>query len=41
MLDGWTNVFADPGQAHHRHKAQTYAITGPSWKGTLPEGVKE
>ena len=28
-------------QADDRHRAQTYAITGPGWKGTLPAGVKE
>ena len=28
-------------QADDRYRAQTYAITGPGWKGTLPAGVKE
>jgi uncharacterized protein (TIGR03000 family) len=41
MLDGWTNVFQDPGKRTTGDKAQTYAITGPGWKGTVPEGVKE
>src|SRR5260370_768432 len=41
MLDGWTNVFQVPGKRTTGTKAQTYAITGPGWKGTLPEGVKE
>lgn len=41
MLDGWTNVFQVPGKRTTGTKAQTYAITGPGWKGKLPEGVKE
>lgn len=41
MLDGWTNVFEVPGTRTTGNKAQTYAITGPRWKGTLPENVKE
>ena len=41
MLDGWTNVFQVPGKRTTGTKAQTYAITGPGWTGTLPAGVKE
>jgi hypothetical protein len=41
MLDGWTNVFQVPGKRTTGDKAQTYVITGPGWKGTLPTGVKE
>lgn len=41
MLDGWTNVFQVPGTRTTGNKAQTYAITGPNWKGELPAGVKE
>jgi len=41
ILDGWTNVFQVPGKRTTGTKAQTYAITGPGWKGTLPGGVKE
>ena len=41
MLDGWTNVFEVPGTRTTGNKAQTYTITGPGWKGKLPEGVKE
>lgn len=41
MLDGWTNVFQVPGKRTTGTEAQTYAITGPNWTGTLPEGVKE
>jgi hypothetical protein len=41
MLDGWTTVFEVPGKRTTGTGAQTYAITGPGWKGTLPAGVKE
>jgi hypothetical protein len=41
MLSGWTDVFAVPGKRTTGTKAQTYAITGPSWKGTLPSGLTE
>lgn len=41
MLDGWTNVFQVPGKRTTGTGAQTYAITGPGWKGSLPAGVKE
>ena len=41
MLDGWTSVFQVPGKRTTGTKAQTYAITGPGWKGKLPAGVKE
>ncbi len=41
MLDGWTDVFQVPGKRTTGTGAQTYAITGPGWKGTLPGGVKE
>jgi hypothetical protein len=41
MLDGWTNVFQVPGKRTTGTAAQTYAITGPGWTGTLPAGVTE
>nr|WP_315974439.1 DUF1254 domain-containing protein [Microvirga sp. HBU67692] len=41
MLSAWTNVIADPGTRTTGTGAQTYAITGPDWKGALPDGVKE
>jgi hypothetical protein len=41
MLDGWTNVFQVPGTRTTGNRAQTYAITGPGWRGELPTGVKE
>jgi len=41
MLDGWTNVFEDPGKRTTGTGPQKYAITGPGWSGTLPAGVVE
>jgi hypothetical protein len=41
MLDGWTDVFQVPGKRTTGTGPQKYAITGPGWHGTLPEGVKE
>jgi hypothetical protein len=41
MLDGWTNVFQVSGKRTTGTGAQTYAITGPGWNGTLPSGVKQ
>ena len=39
MLDGWSEVFQVASSTSPGGKAQTYAITGPGWSGTLPEGV--
>jgi hypothetical protein len=41
MLDGWTDVFQVPGKRTTGTKAQTYVITGPGWKGKVPEGLKQ
>ena len=41
MLDGWTDVFSVPGTRTTGDRGQRYAITGPGWSGTLPDGVKE
>jgi hypothetical protein len=41
MLDGWTDVFQVPGKRTTGTGAQKYAITGPGWKGPLPDGVVE
>src|SRR5215469_13964889 len=41
LIDGWTDVFQVPGKRTTGTGAQTYAITGPGWKGTLPAGIKE
>ncbi len=40
MLSGWTDVFADPGKRTTGTEAADFAITGPGWKGTLPQGIK-
>jgi hypothetical protein len=41
MLDGWTDVFQSPGKRTTGTGPQKFAITGPTWKGTLPAGVTE
>ena len=41
MLSGWTDVFEVPGKRTTGTKAQKYAITGPGWKGKLPEEITE
>jgi hypothetical protein len=41
FLSGWTDVFEVPGLRTTGGKGAKYAITGPGWSGTLPEGTKE
>lgn len=41
LLSAWTEVFSVPGRRTTGTAEASYAITGPSWKGTLPEGLKE
>jgi hypothetical protein len=41
MLSGWTDVFEVPGKRTTGTGPQTYVITGPNWKGTVPDGVKQ
>jgi hypothetical protein len=41
ILSGWTNIIADPGKRTTGTGPQTYAVTGPNWRGTLPDGIKE
>ena len=41
ILDGWSEVFEVASPRDDGGKAQTYAITGPGWSGTLPEGVTQ
>ncbi len=39
MLDGWTNVFASPGNRTTGTEPGSWAIVGPGWSGELPDGV--
>jgi hypothetical protein len=41
MLNGWTDVFADPGTRTTGTAAGAFAIVGPGWQGELPPGVEE
>ena len=41
MLDGYSEVFSVASPPTTGYKAQTYAITGPGWMGTLPPGVTQ
>lgn len=41
MLDAWSNVFFCPGKRNTGTGAQTYLITGPGWKGELPQGMQQ
>ena len=41
MLDGWSEVIEVASTYTTGPKAQTYAITGPGWSGTLPDGVTQ
>src|ERR1700716_3870372 len=36
ILDGWTEVFGNPGTRTTGDGAGNYAITGPQWTGVLP-----
>ncbi len=40
LLDMWTDVIAAPGSRTTGTGAANYAIVGPNWKGTLPQGVE-
>jgi hypothetical protein len=41
IYDAWVPVIFDPGSRTTGQKAQAFAITGPGWKGSLPQGVQE
>jgi hypothetical protein len=40
MLDYWSEVFAAVGSRTTGNAAQRFAVVGPSWTGTLPEGIR-
>ena len=41
MLDGWSEVIKVASSTTTDGKPQIYAITGPNWAGTLPDGVTQ
>ncbi|HEX2951032.1 MAG TPA: DUF1254 domain-containing protein [Armatimonadota bacterium] len=41
MLSGWTDVFQAPGKRTTGTAPQVYLITGPSWHGRVPRGMKQ
>ncbi len=40
MYDMWSEIFACPGTRTHGGGAATFALCGPGWEGTLPDGVE-
>jgi len=40
IVDMWTNAFAYPAGEISGYKGGKFALVGPGWKGTLPDGVK-
>lgn len=40
FMDAWTNVFAMVGKRTTGTQAGSYAIVGPNWKGSLPQGLR-
>jgi len=41
IMDLWTDVFATLGSRTTGDAGGTFALVGPHWKGTLPQGVRE
>ena len=41
MLDAWTNVFDSPGTRTTGGTAQKFAVTGPTFSGKLPGGLRQ
>jgi len=40
ILDMWSDVVAVPGSRTSGDGAQTFALLGPGWKGSVPKGVE-
>jgi hypothetical protein len=38
ICDMWTNAFAYPAGGASGYKGGKFALVGPGWQGTLPEG---
>lgn len=41
FTDGWSEVFHVSSQPLNGGKAQTFAVTGPGWSGTIPDAMVE
>jgi len=41
FMDAWTNVFAYVGTRSTGNGSGHFLVTGPDWKGTVPEGIKK
>jgi hypothetical protein len=41
LYDAYTNIFSVPGPRTTGTKAHTFLLTGPSWKGEVPEGMEQ
>lgn len=41
FIDGWSEVISVASQPLNGGAAQSYAITGPNWSGTLPDNIIE
>lgn len=41
LVDGWTNVVTSIGKRTTGTRRGDFAIVGPEWRGTLPDGVQE
>lgn len=39
FMDAWTNVFNSVGTRTTGNQAGDFALVGPDWQGTLPEGI--
>ena len=40
IVDMWTNAFAYPAGLKNGYKGGKFALVGPGWTGTLPDGVR-